>query len=298
MPWIRLEIPCPPELTEIVAAFVLSETGRGASSTAAGPETVVEAWAPEAEAAAVRERLSARLVAAGPRLADCAARLRWAAAPDVDWRLAWREHFAPLRVGERLVIKPSWEPWPPADDPSLARDDDLVIDIDPGGAFGTGSHQTTQLALRALERRVRPGDTVIDVGCGSGILSLAAVALGATRVIAIDSDWAAVEYASANLTGEVARGACGLLQGDGLSCVRAASDLVVANISAEAAVKVGRQATRMLRPGGRYIATGFLSGTAGTVRARLTSLGLALVQADELEGWSCLAFTRKGSEDR
>jgi ribosomal protein L11 methyltransferase len=290
MPWIRLEIPCPPELTEIVAAFVLSETGRGASIAAAGPETVVEAWVPELEALAVRERLAARLSAAGPPLADLAGRIRGAPVPDVDWRLTWREHFRSLRVGERLVIKPSWESWPPADDPALARDDDLVIEIDPGGAFGTGGHQTTQLALRALERRVGQGDTVIDVGCGSGILSLAALALGATRVIAIDSDCAAVECASADLKL--------LVQGDGLSCVRLAAEVVVANISAEGAVAVGRQVAGALEPGGTYIATGFLAEAARRVREELARLDLALKQADELEGWSCLTLTWKGSSNR
>ncbi len=298
MRWIRLDIPCPPELTEIVAAFVLSETGRGASIAAADRESAVEAWVPEAEAARVRERLSARLAVAGPLLAKCAAGLRWAALPDVDWRLAWREHYKPLRVGERLVVKPSWEPWPPRGKPSLAGAADVVISIDPGGAFGTGNHQTTQLALQALERCVKPGYVVIDVGCGSGILALAALALGAKQVIAIDTDWAAVECAASNLADQIALGACRVIQGDGLACVRARADMIVANISSEAAVVIGQDVEGLLRGGGVYVATGFLSDVAGTISDRLAAGEFALQRTDELEGWSSLTFVRREDADQ
>lgn len=298
MRWIRLDIPCPPELTEIVAAFVLSETGRGASIVATGAETVVEAWVPAAEAAHVRERLSARLTVAGPLLANCAAGLRWAGVPDVDWRVTWREHFKPLRVGERLVVKPSWEPWPPPGESSLASAADVVISIDPGGAFGTGNHQTTQLALQALERCVKPGHVVIDVGCGSGILALAALALGAKQAIAVDTDRAAVECAASNLADQIALGACRLIQGDGLACVGARADVIVANISSEAAVAIGQDVQGLLQGGGVYVATGFLSDAADTISDKLAGGGLVLERTDELEGWSSLTFARRENADQ
>lgn len=298
MRWTRLEIPCPPELTEVVAALVLAETGRGASVVSVAGESVVEGWVPRTRAAEMGERLSARLAAAGPRLAAAAAGIRSVPVPDVDWRLAWREHFRPLRVGERLVIKPSWDSWPPPDDPSAARDDDMVIELDPGGAFGTGSHQTTKLALCALERSVKPGGVVIDVGCGSGILSLAALALGAERVIGVDTDPAAIECAASNLRGSLACGTCQLVLGDALNALRAVADVVVANISAEAAAAIGRQVAHALRPGGTYIATGFLATATEAVGQSLRDTGLAVRERDELEGWSCLSLVRMESERR
>lgn len=296
MRWTRLEIRCPPELTDVVAALVLAETGRGASVASVAGESLVEGWVLRTRAAQVGQRLSMRLAAAGPRFASAAAGIRAVPVPDVDWRLAWREHFRPLRVGERLVIKPSWEPWPLPGDPSTARHDDIVIELDPGGAFGTGSHQTTKLALRALERSVKPGDVVIDVGCGSGILSLAALALGAERALAVDTDPAAIECAASNLRQPLSHGACRLLLGNGLASLRAAADIVVANISAEAAVEIGRQTPCALRPRGKYITTGFLATASQVVEQSLRNIGLVVQEVDELEGWSCLSLVRMESD--
>jgi len=295
MRWTRLEIPCPPELTEVVAALVLAETGRGASIASVAGESLVEGWVLRARAEQVGERLAKRLAAAGPRFAGAAAGMRAVPVADVDWRLAWREHFRPLRVGERLVIKPSWEPWPPPGDPSAARDDDVVVELDPGGAFGTGSHQTTQLALCALERLVKAGDVVVDVGCGSGILSLAALALGAKRAIGVDTDPAAIECAASNLRRPLSLGACQLVLGDALNPLRVVADVVVANISAEAAAEIGRQAPRALGPRGRYIATGFLATASQAIEESLRDVGLVVREVDELEGWSCLSLVRPES---
>ena len=100
---------------------------------------------------------------------------------DQDWESAWKQFFKPLRVGRRLVVKPSWEEYAP-------RPDDLVLELDPGMAFGTGAHPTTQLCLEVLEDVVRPGERVLDFGTGSGILALAAARLGAGPVVGLDID--------------------------------------------------------------------------------------------------------------
>jgi ribosomal protein L11 methyltransferase len=109
-----------------------------------------------------------------------------------DWSTAWKRFFKPLRVGDHLVIKPSWQPFE-------ALPDDIVIEIDPGMAFGTGLHASTRLCLRLLEQHIRPGDTVLDVGVGSGILSIAAARLGAAYVQGVDVDPDAVEIARENI---------------------------------------------------------------------------------------------------
>jgi len=150
MAWTRLDIPCDADVADVVAAVVLAETGRGASVLEQGEGAIVQAWAPEEWAAEVGSRLRRRLQSAGPPFEQAAAAATETLVADDDWSLGWRRHFKAFRAGERLVVKPSWEPWPPGDEPQAARPDDLVIEIDPGGAFGTGTHASTQLALRAL----------------------------------------------------------------------------------------------------------------------------------------------------
>jgi ribosomal protein L11 methyltransferase len=139
---------------------------------------------------------------------------------------------------------------------------------------------------------------VIDVGCGSGILALAALALGAKQAIAIDADWAAAECAASNLADQIALGACRLIQGDGLACVRVRADVIVANISSEAACAIGQDVPGLLRSRGTYVATGFLSEAAGSISDKLAGGELALQRTDELEGWSSLTFARRESSDQ
>src|SRR5205807_8503577 len=126
---------------------------------------------------------------------------------DQDWESAWKQFFKPLRVGRRLVVKPSWEEY-------LPRPGDLVLELDPGMAFGTGAHPTTQLCLEVLEDVVRPGERVLDFGTGSGILALAAARLGAGEVVGLDVDPVAAAAADLNVTGNGLRGRVRIQGGD------------------------------------------------------------------------------------
>jgi len=292
MRWVRFDIPCRAESADLVAALVLLETGRGPSATTMGETAVVEAWVPESHAAARRAGLAQRLRAAGLEASGIAATV----VEEADWRFAWREFFKPLRVGWRLVVKPSWERWPPADDPGAARPGDVILEVDPGGAFGTGSHPTTQLALAALEKTVRKGDLVLDVGCGSGILSLAAATLGAGRVVGIDNDAGIAECATGNLRGALEEGRARLLMADGLSALRVRADIVVANITAEPVIAVGRSVADCLRPGGLYITTGLLETDVERVTASVSDAGLDHERTELQDGWACVTFRRVGSD--
>lgn len=186
-----------------------------------------------------------------------------------DWANAWKEHFHPLKVG-RVVIKPTWREWD-------AEPDDIVIELDPGMAFGTGLHPTTQLVLAALQPRVRPGMEVLDLGTGSGILAIAAARLGA-RVTALDVSDVAVEVAQENvntngLAGEirVAKGSIDAVKGQQF-------DLVLANIIASILHDLAPELAAALKPGAELLGSGIVEERVELVREAFTRAGLRLTE--------------------
>ena len=204
-----------------------------------------------------------------------------------DWANAWKEHFHAHRIGDRLVIKPTWRAFEPGPN-------DLVISLDPGMAFGTGLHPTTQVCLRALERLVRPGDRVLDVGTGSGILAIAAARLGASEVFALDLDGVAIEAAWANVDANGLRNVVHVRHGDAADLPEAgAFEVVVANIIARVIQASASSLARQLRPGGRLVASGILLERRDDVAAALEAAGVA-VDATDVDGdWCALIGTRR-----
>ncbi len=175
------------------------------------------------------------------------------------WREGWREYFKPMRVGKRLVVKPSWEPFE-------ARAEDVVLTLDPGQAFGTGTHESTQLLLAEVETRVTKDVAVLDVGTGSGILGIAALLLGAASVEAIDVDPLAVSAADENA---MRNGVASLLRASTtpLTEVRGRYLLVLANIEARVLVPVAETLAARVAPGGLLLLSGLLHEHADPVRA-------------------------------
>lgn len=298
MAWVRLDIPCEPELADVVAALVFAETGRGASVVDHADTCLVQAWVHEDWAHEVSNRLRKRLECASPSFVRFAALMTETRIEDEDWSLGWRQHFTAFRVGRRIVVKPSWESWPPPDEPDVARPDDVVIELDPGGAFGTGTHASTQLALCALEQFVASGDAVVDVGCGSGILTLAALLLGARRVVAIDFDPAAVQCARRNVERQRFVDRVSFLVADGLKSLQSSWDVIVANITAESVVALGKEVLPRLSSSGRYIVSGFLASRLSEVRDSLEQIGLQAVKTEMLDEWAALTLTKPEGEPR
>lgn len=236
---------------------------------------------------APRERRALRRRLAALPLREPLPRLRYRAVEDLDWSELWREHFTTLRIG-RLVVHPSWEP--------AEEGEALAISLDPGQAFGTGQHPTTRLCLAAIERECEPGDAVLDLGTGSGVLALAAARLGAARVAALDTDPDAVASARENVRRNGLEGSVQVAQGS-LHAERGAADeydFVAANISSGVVCELLPAMARALRPGGRVAVSGFMADRVGEVVAAARVAGLVDVTVDQDEEW-CAVVARGAS---
>ncbi|HYF92295.1 MAG TPA: 50S ribosomal protein L11 methyltransferase [Symbiobacteriaceae bacterium] len=200
-----------------------------------------------------------------------------------DWANAWKAYFRPTRVGERLVIIPSWEEYP-------LQPQDLPLYLDPGMAFGTGTHPTTSLCLRRLEAVVRPGMRVLDVGTGSGILAIAAARLGAAPVIGIDIDPVAVRVAKENaerngVAVDVRAGTLNQVEPD--EC-----DLVIANIIASVIIDILPDVASRMKKGGKFLASGIIAEKKQAVADAMTATWLLPVEVREEGGWVAILATK------
>ncbi len=202
-----------------------------------------------------------------------------------DWSEAWKAHYRPLRIGARLVIRPSWF----APDAVETRAGDIVLALDPGMAFGTGLHPTTQLCAMALEERVRPGLRLFDVGTGSGILAIYAIKLGAASAVAVDTDEESVRVTRENIALNGVADAIEAAQGS-FDYTGERFEWVVANILA--GVIVSMLKTGLAERGENFIFSGILDSQADEVIRVAAEAGLALVERKQMLDWVGLIFSR------
>ncbi|WDM24440.1 50S ribosomal protein L11 methyltransferase [Paenibacillus polymyxa] len=211
-----------------------------------------------------------------------------------DWANAWKQYFKPLRVSDRLTIKPTWEDYEPA------SEEEKIIELDPGMAFGTGTHPTTSLCLRTLESVIKGGEEVIDVGTGSGILAIGAVKVGAKHVLALDLDPVAVSSARENTRLNGLEERITIKESDLLSVLNASDPtlgiqlpvkLVVANILAEIILLFIDDVYKALEPGGIYIASGIWKNKEEVVETALKAAGFEIAEISRDEDW--LAFVAR-----
>ena len=203
---------------------------------------------------------------------------------DEDWAEAWKEHFHIERYGERIVVVPSWREY-------AAQEGEAVVTLDPGMAFGTGQHETTRMCLEALDRRIVPGLRMLDVGCGSGILAIAAAKLGACDIHAVDVDPLCIDVARANAISngvEVAAAAGSLGDRWPFSDPARSFDIVAANIIANPLIDMASDFAYALAPGGSLIASGVIASREAEVVNAFTAAGLQVSVIRPLGEWRCI----------
>ncbi len=199
-----------------------------------------------------------------------------------DWAENWKKYYKPFRAGSKLVIKPSWEAYE-------AQLGDLVLELDPGMAFGTGTHETTLMCMEQLEKYVTPGCKAIDVGCGSGILALAAAKLGASDVLAIDLDELAVKVAAENTLKNGLADTVRVVHGDLLEKSDETADVIVANIIADVICFLCGPAKKHLRENGTFICSGIIREREDDVQKALAAAGYTVCNRLAKGEWVCLA---------
>ena len=179
---------------------------------------------------------------------------------DEDWENSWKQYYKPFDVGERLLVKPVWE--------QIEANGRLVIEMEPGMAFGTGTHETTFMCLEQIEKTVKPGMLVWDIGCGTGILAVAAALLGAEKTVAVDRDPVAVSAAKINSALNHTEAKVDVREGDLMKGLVGQPDLIVANIIAEVIIPMAKDAYMKLKPGGLFICSGIILAREDAVRRR------------------------------
>ncbi len=195
-----------------------------------------------------------------------------------DWAEGWKKYYKPIKVGNRVVIKPSWEDY-------KAIGDDIVIELDPGMAFGTGTHETTILCIKKLERHVEKGDTVFDIGCGSGILSIVAAKLKAEKVLGVDLDDMAVKVAKENVAANKVDNIVEIKKSNLLNIVEGKADIIVSNILAEVIVDLTKSVGKHLNNKGLFISSGIIEEKENMVKEVLESNNFTVLETNSINGW-------------
>jgi ribosomal protein L11 methyltransferase len=268
MRWAEMSVSCEPDAVDAVSYAYINAGCGGVMITGDGP-VKIQGSLPVTDELTMRiEGLVAHLDQLEefglPALVE---RMTIRYAEDEDWANAWKKYFKPLHIGQRLVIKPGWEVYD-------AAEGELVIDLDPGMAFGTGGHPTTRLCMEALEEHVKPGFKVADIGTGSGILSITAALLGATEVVATDIDLLPRKIARQNIARNELQQTVQILEMDEFDAAAQDQDLVVANIGANTIIELAPSIAPRVKEGGIFIGSGIVDDHHELVRDALAAVGL------------------------
>lgn len=201
-----------------------------------------------------------------------------------DWANEWKKYYKPRKITDRIVIKPTWESYEP-------QEGEMIVEMDPGGAFGTGTHETTMMCIQALENYVKADSKVYDIGCGSGILAITAAKLGAEEVYAVDLDDAAVEASKSNVLINHVEERVQVLHGNLMDLLSEPADVVVANIIADVIIFLSKTIHRFMHDESVFIASGIIIDKKDEVKEALEHNGLEILKVVEMGEW--VAITSK-----
>lgn len=204
-----------------------------------------------------------------------------------DWATAWKKYYHPVKISGRFTIVPTWEEYEPVES------DELIIELDPGMAFGTGTHPTTVMCLQALEKYVKSGDTVVDVGTGSGVLSIGAALLGASRVHALDLDQVAVVAAKENIELNHVEKIVEVKHGNLLDSIKEPAEIIIANILAEVIISFSQDAYSILPENGLFIVSGIIGQKRDLVKDDLISKGFEIIESVLMEDWVAIIAQKR-----
>jgi ribosomal protein L11 methyltransferase len=284
--WLEVRVQVLPAAAEAAAEILRTQGAPNGVVVDEEPEAVtITAYYPKDERLEGRlAGIEQELAAVETRIGACrVGELHLREVSEDSWINNWKPYFQVTPVGQHFVIKPAWKDY-------TGKPGEIVLDIDPGAAFGSGTHHTTALCLTALEQLIRPGMQVVDVGTGSGILAIGAIKLGAGSVQAVDIDSTAVRQAQANLQRNGIGNQVTVREGDLLTGTEGQFDLIVANILADIVISMLSEVPGKLKPGGRFLTSGIIVERQADVVAAAHKAGLRLLNVTSGGGWVALVF--------
>ena len=198
-----------------------------------------------------------------------------------NWENEWKKYFKTQKISKNIVIKPSWEDYE-------KQADEKIIEIDPGMAFGTGTHETTKMCINAIEKYIKQEDMLIDIGCGSGILSIAGAILGAKKVIAVDLDKLAVKISKENVELNNYQDIIEVRHGNLTDVITEKADIIVANIIADAIVMLSENIKDFMKEDAYFISSGIINEKADYVKENLIKNGFEIIEHNNDKEWNCI----------
>lgn len=203
-----------------------------------------------------------------------------------DWANEWKKYYKPTKIGQRIVVKPTWEDY-------KRENGELIIELDPGMAFGTGTHETTSMCIRELEKYVNADSKVFDIGCGSGILAIAAAKLGAKEVLAVDLDEVAVKVSKENVEENNVSDSVEVRHGNLMDVVKDRADVVVANIIADIIKILAKDVHNFMKKDAVFISSGIILDKVDEVKESLIENGFEIIDIKKLGEWSAIVSKLK-----